>query len=311
MALHHIEPERATLHGRFSRDLAPALVIDSGDTVRYRTLDVTWGMEQHGAPGQPRKKFEPRRAELDDGPALHGPVAVRGTKPGMTLAIHIDVVQPVSWGWTWVGPSPFDAALKEALGVAGAPEIVLRWRLDTETMTGVSEHGHTVALRPFLGTMGMPPAEPGLHAGWPPRRTGGNMDCKELVAGSTLYLPVAVPGGLVSVGDGHAAQGDGEVGGSAIECPMERVDLRFVVHDDLCIEAPRAHTPNGWVTLGFGETLEAATAMALGEMLDLIESAFAVPRTEALALASVAVDTRITQLVNGIVGVHAVLPAEF
>ena len=128
------------------------------------------------------------------------------------------------------------------------------------------------------------------------------------MAGSTLYLPIAVPGGLVSVGDGHAVQGDGEVGGTAIECPMERVDLRYVLHEDLRIGAPRAHTPSGWVTLGFGETLEAATTMALGEMLALIEDAYAVPRAEALALSGVAVDTRITQLVNGIVGVHAVLP---
>lgn len=183
---------------------------------------------------------------------------------------------------------------------------MIRWRLDTEAMTGVSEHGHTVALRPFLGAMGMPPAAPGLHAGWTPRIYGGNMDCKELVAGSTLYL--AVPGGLVSVGDGYAVQGDGEVGGSALECPMERVDLHYVLHDGLRIGAPRAHTPAGRVTLGFGETLEAAAAMALGEMLDLIEDAFAVPHAEALALASVAVDVRITQLVNGVVGVHAVLP---
>ena len=302
MALHVIEPERATLHGQFSRDFAPALTIDSGDTVRYCTLDVSWGMEQHGAPGTPRKKFEPRLAGRDDGPALCGPVAVRGAEPGMTLAIHIEAVEPASWGWTWVGPSPLNAAL----GVA--PEVLIRWRLDTEAMVGLSEHGHTVVLHPFLGTIGMPPKTPGLYTGWHPRRQGGNMDCKELVAGSTLYLPVAVPGGLVSVGDGHAAQGDGEVGGTAIECPMERVDLRYVVHGDLRIGAPRAHTPAGWVTLGFGEDLEAATVMALAEMLDLVEDAYAVSRNEALALASLAVDLRITQLVNGVVGVHAVLP---
>ena len=129
MALHLIEPERATLHGQFSRDFAPTLTIDSGDTVRYRTLDVSWGMEQHGAPGTPRKKFGPRLAGRDDGPALCGPVAVRGAEPGMTLAIHIEVVQPVSWGWTWAGASPFNAALNAALGVADAPEVLIQWRL--------------------------------------------------------------------------------------------------------------------------------------------------------------------------------------
>ncbi|MFQ5571524.1 MAG: acetamidase/formamidase family protein [Rhodothermales bacterium] len=308
MARHVLEPQRATLHGQFSRDLTPALIINSGDTVCYRTIDVTWGIEQHGAPGTPRRRFEPRELPRDDGPALCGPVAIRGAMPGMTLEVRIDVVEPVSWGWTYAGPSFFNAALHTALGLAEEEKALIRWTLDAETMVGVSEHGHRLKLRPFLGTIGLSPKVPGLHSGWLPGRTGGNIDCKELVAGSRLYLPIEVPDGLVSVGDGHAVQGDGEVGGSAIECPMERVELRYVVRDDMRIGAPRAYTPVGWITFGFGERLDDAIAMALNEMLDLMQAQYALARPEALALASVVVDVRITQLVNGVRGVHAVLP---
>jgi acetamidase/formamidase len=175
-------------------------------------------------------------------------------------------------------------------------------------MTGRNQHGHTVRLRPFLGVLGMPPAEPGIHPTRPPRRCGGNIDCKELVAGSALYLPIAVPGALFSAGDGHAAQGDGEVAGPAIECPMEQVDLTFALRDDLPLHVPYAHTPAGWVTFGLHEDLNEATLLALDAMLDLLAAQMGIHRKDALALASVAVDLRVTQIVNQVRGVHAVLP---
>lgn len=308
MALHTLQPERATLHGQFSPDLPPALVVDSGDTVRYRTLDVSWGMEQHGAPGTPRRKFEPRTSPLDDGPALCGPVAVRGALPGMTLEIQILHLRPAPWGWTYAGPSPFTDRLRARLGLADAAPVLIRWRLDLAAMRAKSEAGLHVPIRPFLGIVGLAPGEPGLHSGWLPGRTGGNMDCRELVAGSRLFLPVAAPGALASVGDGHAAQGDGEVGGTAIECAMDRVDVRLLLHEGLAIEGPRAHTPAGWITLGFGPTLDEAAADALDAMIGWIAAATGRSRAEALALASVAVDLRVTQLVNGTVGAHALLP---
>jgi acetamidase/formamidase len=156
--------------------------------------------------------------------------------------------------------------------------------------------------------MGMPPDEPGVHSTTPPRPTGGNIDCKELVAGSTLYLPVAVPGGLFSAGDGHARQGDGEVAGPAIECPMERVDLTFDVRRDLVLPTPCAETPAGWVTFGFHEDLNEGMFAALSAMLDLMGVRFALSRPDALALASATVDLHVTQIVNGVRGVHAILP---
>ena len=175
-------------------------------------------------------------------------------------------------------------------------------------MTGRDQFGHVLALKPFMGVMGMPPAEPGIRPTAPPRATGGNLDCKELVVGSTLYLPVTVRGGLFSTGDGHALQGDGEVSTTAIECPMERVRLTFNVRTDMKINTPHAHTPAGWVTMGVHENLQEATMSALSAMLDLMVAELKVERLEALALASLVVDLHVTQIVNGVRGVHAVWP---
>ena len=159
--------------------------------------------------------------------------------------------------------------------------------------------------------MGVPPAEPGRHSTIPPYWHGGNLDCRELVAGATLYLPVTVPGALLSVGDGHAAQGDGEVSGTAIECPIERADLTLDVLPDLFgapVTTPVARTPAGWVTMGVADDLDEAMAIALDAMLDVMAALHGVGRSDALALASVVVDLRVTQVVNQVVGVHAVLP---
>jgi acetamidase/formamidase len=175
-------------------------------------------------------------------------------------------------------------------------------------MVGVNQHGYEVQLRPFLGVMGMPPDEPGLHSTGPPRATGGNMDCKELIAGSSLFLPIAVSGALFSTGDGHAAQGDGEVSSTAIECPMDRAVLTFILRPELHLSLPRANTPAGWLTMGFDEDLNEAMFLALEGMLDLMCEQYQFNRKEALALASIVVDLRITQIVNGVWGVHAVLP---
>jgi len=172
---------------------------------------------------------------------------------------------------------------------------------------GTGPGGATVALAPFLGVLGMPPPEPGVHSTGPPRRWGGNIDCKELLAGTTLFLPVAVDGALFSAGDGHARQGDGEVSGTAIECPLDRAQLTLTLRDDMALETPRAVTPAAWITFGFDEDLDEAAGAATEAMLDLIMLELGVGRREALALASVVVDLRVTQVVNGVKGVHAVL----
>jgi acetamidase/formamidase len=300
-------PDASTLHGSWDRDRPPALTVDPGTTVRIGTLDSGWFSEPHrdDAP-EPRK-----RHPLHDpahGHALTGPVAVRGALPGQVLSVRIDDVVPGAFGTTYSGVR--STALNERLGVTADP-VVHAWTLDTVAGIGRNQAGHSVALRPFLGVMGVPPAEPGEHSTIPPYWHGGNIDCRELVAGATLYLPVTVPGGLLSVGDGHAAQGDGEVSGTAIECPMERVDLTLDVLPDLFgapVRTPVARTPAGWVTMGVADDLDEAMAIALDAMLDVLAALHGIGRSDALALASVVVDLRVTQVVNQVVGVHAVLP---
>ncbi|MBO0707794.1 MAG: acetamidase/formamidase family protein [Candidatus Dormibacteraeota bacterium] len=308
MARHRLEPTRETLHGHFSPSLPPALTIDGGDEVEFRTLDARWHVERMQAPGGPAAVFDPRDDQLDAGHALTGPVHVRGAEPGGTLGVEILSLRVGGWGWNTAGG--FDSPVNRALGIVGGERQWLLWDLDGSEGTGTDQFGHRVRLRPFLGVMGMPPAEAGIYSTAPPRRTGGNIDCRELVPGSTLYLPVEVPGGLFSTGDGHAAQGDGEVSTTAIECPMESAVLRFTPHPDLRLRTPRATTPAGEITFGFADTLDEAMKIALGEIVDLMQQRYDVSRREALALASVVVDLHITQVVNGVVGVHAILPPD-
>jgi acetamidase/formamidase len=151
----------------------------------------------------------------------------------------------------------------------------------------------------------MPPAESGIHSTGPPRACGGNIDCKELVAGTTLFLPISVDGALVSAGDGHAAQGDGEVSQLAIEAPVDRARLTLVLRDDLPLTMPIAWTPEAWLTFGFDDDLDEAAAIAIDAMLELMGRELGLERREALAYASVLVDLRVTQMVNGARGVHA------
>lgn len=305
MAIHHIKPTRENLHGHFSPDLPPVLTIDSGDTVRFQTLDARWFVQPGNDGGAP-VPFEPREPTLDTGHALCGPIAIRGAEPGMSLEVAIGELQTVTWGWNLAAGR--DSPLNARLGFHGnASQHDLQWTLDPDRLLGRDQYGRQVPLRPFMGVIGMPSAEPGVHPTAPPRTTGGNIDCRELITGTSLFLPVAVPGGLVSTGDGHGAQGDGEVSGTAIECGMERADLTFHLHPDLSISTPRARTATGWITFGFDEDLDEAMAIALDAMLNIMGELHGMTRADALAVASVVVDLRVTQVVNGVRGVHAVL----
>jgi len=283
------------------------LTIDSGDTVRFRTLDAGWhlGPRRSTVYSEGPARFGPLDPERDAGHALCGPIAIRGAEPGMTLAVTIDEVRPGAWGYTAIGGWPHP--VNDRFGLIDNGTYML-WTLDVDAMTGHNQYGRTIALRPFMGVVGMPPAEHGIHSTIPPRASGGNIDCKELVAGSTLYLPIAVPGGLFSVGDGHAAQGDGEACVTAIECPIERLDITFQLYPELRLTTPRANTPAGWITFGFHEDLNEATMIALAAMLDLMSEQYGMSRHEALGMASLVVDLRITQIVNEVRGVHALLP---
>jgi acetamidase/formamidase len=288
--IHELPLERRTLHGHFSRDLERVLTVDAGDRIVLSTLESAWHLE-------PGRYFEPRDPALDSGHALCGPIEVRGAREGGTLEVRIEALEVGAWGATVVFGNP-------DLGVDWREEPHVRlWELDGR----VGRSGDVeLELAPFLGVIGMPPPEPGVHSTIPPRRWGGNLDCKELVAGSTLFLPISVDGALLSLGDGHARQADGEICGTAIECPLARVEVTVGL-SDLELAGPVARTPAGWVTLGLGESLDEAARAATAAMLDLLERQHGFERIDALALASLVVDLRVTQVVNDTVGVHAVL----
>lgn len=305
MAVYYLEPGETTLHGSFSNQFAPVLTIDSGDTVTYRLPDAGWGIEAPTLSGEPRKKHARREGEIDQGHALCGPVEVRGARPGMALEIAIERLVPGSYGWTYAGGWAME--LNDRFGTREGPEQLLLWALDTGRGVATNQLNHQVTMRPFLGVIGVAPAAPGIHSTWPPRPSGGNLDCKALVAGSKLYLPIQIPGACVSVGDGHAAQGDGEISSTAIECPMDEVTLQFRLAEEMAISGPCAKTPDAWITFGFDQNLNDACYQAANAMLDLMMERYALARKEALALASIVVDLRITQICNGVWGVHALL----
>ena len=279
--IHELPYERRTLHGHFSRELPPIVTVDAGDSIAFSCPNAGWRVAAD-------ETFEPRDEELDAGHALVGPVEVRGARAAQTLVVRIDEVRPGTFGETF------------------GPDTRVEWALDAEAGTGSDDRGASVRLAPFLGVIGMPPDEDGIHSTGPPRRSGGNIDCKELVAGTTLYLPISVDGAHVSAGDGHAAQGDGELSGTAIECFVERAQLTFDL-SELELRSPVARIPGAWIAFGFDEDLDLAAREAIETMLDLMERELGAERGYATALASVAVDLRVTQIVNGVRGVHAML----
>ncbi|HKI22956.1 MAG TPA: acetamidase/formamidase family protein [Gaiellaceae bacterium] len=279
MALHELPREPWALHGHFSRDLAPVLSIDPGDRVRISTPGHSWDVE-------PDESITAPNPEIDTGHALAGPIEVRGARAGQTLVVRIEEVRPSHWGVTH-----------------GGEDHAVYWDL----RAGIGRAlGRELDLEPFLGVMGMPPPEPGVHSTIPPRRWGGNIDCKELVAGTTLYLPIPVDGALFSAGDGHAAQGDGEVSGTAIETPAQ-ARLTLDVDEDLRLEWPVARIRDAWLTFGMDEHLGRAAKIAVDGMVALMGRELGVFGGDALVLASVGADLHVTQVVNGTQGVHAVL----
>jgi acetamidase/formamidase len=293
VAERRLDPTADTVTDVFDRDRPAVLTVDPGDTLIVRSLNAYGQLSSDGPVLIPNPR----------GHCLTGPIAVRGAEPGMMVAVRLESLQPDGWGVTVAAAK--DNPLNRRLGVTPGRPTRLHWDIDDGK--AVNSLGFAVALAPFLGVIGVPPDEPGQHSTIPPRWCGGNIDCRELVAGSTLLLPVTVPEALLCLGDGHGAQGDGEVCGTAVECGMA---TRLVVDlvPDPPIRTAHAVTPAGRVTFGFDADLNEATAQALAAMLDWMEALLGVDRTTALALASPVVDLRITQVANEVWGVHAVLP---
>ncbi|HEX3861618.1 MAG TPA: acetamidase/formamidase family protein [Stellaceae bacterium] len=311
MSQHHtVECRPANCHwGFFDAALKPVVTIASGDTVSY---DCVSG-------GRDILPDDPAFEILADHRAIHGaltprlgahimtgPVAVMGAQPGDVLQVDILSIEcRQNWGYTRIRPL-----------VGTLPEdfpIHKMWHsgIDRQRNVATLPWGLEIDLAPFFGVMGVaPPPTYGACSSIQPREFGGNMDLKELVAGTTLYLPVWAPGALFSVGDGHGVQGDGEVCITALETALSGT-FRLTVRRDLKFVLPRAETPTHHITMAFNEDLDDAAKDALRVMIDLIVERLGLSRADAYMFASLAVDMRVTQLVDGNKGIHAMLPKHF
>jgi acetamidase/formamidase len=282
------------VHYAWDNALTPLLEIESGDDVTFATRDA--GDGYYGADSTAddvaRKVFR--------GHPLTGPVYVRGARPGQVLEVEIREVRPGPFGWTAIIPGrgllpdDFAASYLQKWDLAGRDRAVLR-------------PGVEIPLDPFCGILGVALAAPGQHSTMPPRQTGGNMDVKQLTAGTTLYLPVEVEGALFSCGDAHAAQGDGEVCLTAIETTATAT-LRFRLHDSFTIAEPQFRTagPLGartnvgphYATTAYGTDLLEASRNAVRYMIEHLGRTRGLSREEAFVLCSVAVDLRISEVVD-------------
>jgi acetamidase/formamidase len=292
--------------GMFDAAFDPVLTVNPGDSVTFEC--VSGGVEVMPAAGSPYAIPAALQAIHDSNPArigphiLTGPVAIAGAEPGDMLEVRIEAIEPNNdWGYCAVRP------LAGTLPEDFPDRYVSHIAVDRAAGICKPEWGPELPLAPFFGTMGVaPPAKYGRLSSREPREHGGNMDNKELVAGSTLFLPVWVPGANFSVGDGHGRQGDGEVCVNALEMGLTGT-FTFVLHKSASLAWPRAETPTHYILMGFHEDLDLAMKQALRQTIDFITARSALTRVQAYQFCSLAVDFRVTQTVNGEKGVHALL----
>jgi acetamidase/formamidase len=303
---HHLAASAETCHiGFFDAVRRPQLTIDSGDEVTIETLS---GALEAVPP--PPFFTPPELAQVhawsERFPAAHiltGPVAVVGAEPGDVLEIRVlDVTLRQDWGFNLI--RPLGGTLPDEFHETRLMNIPL----DCTRMVGRLPFGVDVPLAPFFGVMGVaPPASWGRITSVIPRSHGGNIDNKELTGGSTLFLPVHVPGANFSCGDGHGAQGDGEVCLTAIETALTGT-FAIILRKDMALQRPRAETATHVITMGFDPSLDRAMEIALRDMIDYLMTARGLSRLDAYTLCSLAVDFRVTQTVNVAKGVHGMLP---
>ncbi|WP_461016939.1 acetamidase/formamidase family protein [Streptomyces daliensis] len=281
----------------------PVLTIDPGDEVTLSTWGH-WG--NRVTPDIVMEDFPALRAAFPDalGPhSLTGPVHVRGARPGDALVVDVLALTPAAHGFNLVVAQPRGRGVLRDRFPTGT---IRHFELDRGSMT-TTLGGHVrVPLKPFLGIMGVAPAEGGPRSTVEPGPFGGNMDLSALVVGARLRLPVFRDGAGFYCGDGHAVQGDGEVNQTAIETGMDHVRLRFTVEQGARLCTPRAETETHFLSTGFGENLEEAAHGAVDDLVNwLVEEGL--DPDDAYSLCSIAADVRVTQMVNNVVGVHAVI----
>ncbi len=306
MTHHHLSATPDTVHwGWFDAAMAPALTIASGDRVTIETVSggpANLPPAGHYVPPELLEIHAKAERRLP-GHILTGPIAVEGAEAGDVLEIRLlDIRLRQDWGYTFI--RPLAGALPEDFD-EGEQMIVA---LDAERGVGRLPWGTELPLRPFFGVIGVaPPSGWGAISTMQPRKHGGNLDNKELVAGATLYLPVWTDGAKLSLGDGHGVQGDGEVCVTAIETALSGT-IEVVLRKDLGWQYPRAETAEARITMGMNADLDDAASHALRQMIDWVTETTNLTRSQAFMLMSLAADVRVTQLVNQEKGIHVVLP---
>jgi acetamidase/formamidase len=308
---HHLPATPKTVAwGYYDAAAPPVLRIHSGDTVVFDTLitNSPTGLERAGVPpDQVQQSLRDIYKEVTNkgpgGHILNGPVYVEEAEPGDTLEIRIQKIElAIPYAYNAFGPTrgflPEDFPYRRIKIIP----------LDKDRMVARFAPGIEIPLHPFFGSMGVAPPEIyGKIDSAPPGNHAGNMDNKELVAGTTLYLPVHARGALFEIGDGHAGQGNGEVDITALETSLTGT-LQFVVHKGTGQKYPRAETPTHYISMGFHQELYEATKIAVREMIDFLAAEKHLSRDDAYMLTSVAGDVDITELVDGNKGVHVMMP---
>ncbi|HWW47928.1 MAG TPA: acetamidase/formamidase family protein [Xanthobacteraceae bacterium] len=307
MARHHeLEPNLKTVHwGFFDAALPPVLEVESGDTVSINTYSGGLEVAELSMMAPGHQEIVTNLKPVMGPHILTGPVAVRGAKPGDVIEVKIKSIELMAdWGWTLI--KPLRGSLPEDFPVGEARNLPIDRKAGTTTLPW----GPTVPLQPFFGIMATAPRpEYGRISSIEPREFGGNIDCKELGVGTSLFLPVFVPGGCVSVGDGHAVQGDGEVCLTALETSLKGT-FEFVLHSDMKLNMPRAVTPTHYITLGMDPDLDDAAKQALRDMIAWLVEMQGWKPSEAYVFCSLACDLHVTQLVDGNKGIHAMVRRE-
>jgi len=309
---HRLVASPATVvYGYYWAEAKPVLRIASGDVIDVDTLltSTPTSLQQAGVP--PEKIQDSLKSIVAEvtgdrrGPGGHiltGPVFIDGAQPGDALEVKILSIDfPIDYGYN--GCNGF---------VASNCDRTVRQKIlhiDTKTMTSEFQPGIVIPLKPFFGSMGVAPApELGRVSSSPPGRHAGNLDNRELVVGSTLYIPVFVPGALFEIGDGHAAQGDGEVDLTALETSL-RGRVQLTVRKNMALAWPRAETPTDYISMGCDEDLKTATTIAVQEMVDFLVATKKLTKHEAYQLVSLAGNVAVTQLVDRpVYGVHVKMP---
>jgi len=310
-AKYTLKPTPATVEwGHYDANATPVLRIHSGDTVQIQTL-LTNEPKPLEAAGVPPDQVEQSLKDIvaqvkDRGPGGHiltGPIYIDGAEPGDVLEVRILKIElAIPYAYNGFGPSsgllPLDFPYPRTKIIP----------LDAKRMVADFGPGIEIPLHPFFGSMGDAPPRGRVSSG-PPWINAGNLDNKELVAGTTLYIPVHVPGALFEVGDGHAGMGDGEVDVTALETSLVGT-FQFIVRKDLHFHWPRAETPKYYITMGLDPDLNVAAKMAVRQMIDYLTTEKHLSRDDAYMLCSVAGNLRITQVVDGTKGVHMMLPKD-